>query len=209
MSADRSLLFFWPKLSRRGLVYRNGNKPRRETHPSGEHLSSYNTPHLGTVRRALHRWAPLRSHEVSCVSDKMAVVPQIPESPALLAFDLLQTATASLDRFKVIEASGANDPLYSCDLPFATGSSELGFLIEELSRRPVLLCWCKIARNTERFRDTVAIGRIGSSAIRNMPLQDFLRGTIDRASRVVEEALLFLKGHAPEEIARLLPVIIF
>ncbi len=55
---------------------------------------------------------------------------------------------------------------------------------------------------------TIAIGRIGSSAVRNMPLQDLLRGAIDRASRVVEEQLLLLRGHLPEEIARLLPVII-
>src|SRR6266404_4651117 len=62
--------------------------------------------------------------------------------------------------------------------------------------------------NTQRLRHTIAIGRIGSSAVRNMPLQDFLRGAIDRASRVVEEQLLLLRGHLPEEIARLLPVII-
>jgi hypothetical protein len=55
---------------------------------------------------------------------------------------------------------------------------------------------------------TIAVGRIGSSAIRNMPLQDLLRGAIDRASRVIEEQLLLLRGHLPEEIARLLPVII-
>src|SRR6266404_1052739 len=41
-----------------------------------------------------------------------------------------------------------------------------------------------------------------------MPLQDLLRGAVDRASRVVEEQLLLLRGHLPEEIARLLPVII-
>src|ERR1700730_19240565 len=41
-----------------------------------------------------------------------------------------------------------------------------------------------------------------------MPLQDLRRGTIERASRVVEEQLLLLRGHLPEEIARLLPVII-
>src|SRR5260370_7593374 len=55
---------------------------------------------------------------------------------------------------------------------------------------------------------TIAIGRIGSSAVRNMPLQDLLRGAIYRASRVVEEQLLLLRGHLPEEIALLLPVII-
>ena len=54
----------------------------------------------------------------------------------------------------------------------------------------------------------MAIGRIGSSAVGNMALQDFLRDPIDRASRVVEEQLLLLRGHLPEEIARLLPVII-
>src|SRR6266404_8382660 len=57
-------------------------------------------------------------------------------------------------------------------------------------------------------RHTIAIRRIGSPAVRNMPLQDLLRGAIDRASRVVEEQLLLLRGHLPEEIARLLPVII-
>jgi hypothetical protein len=41
-----------------------------------------------------------------------------------------------------------------------------------------------------------------------MPLQDLLRGAIDRASGVVEEHLLLPRGHLPEEIARLLPVII-
>src|ERR1700754_4097219 len=41
-----------------------------------------------------------------------------------------------------------------------------------------------------------------------MPLQNLLRGAIDRASRVVEEQLLLLRGHLAEEIARLLPVII-
>src|SRR5260370_4294027 len=55
---------------------------------------------------------------------------------------------------------------------------------------------------------TTALGRIGSSAVRNMALQDVLRGAIDRASRVVEEQLLLLRGHLREEIARLLPVII-
>jgi hypothetical protein len=34
------------------------------------------------------------------------------------------------------------------------------------------------------------------------------RGAIDRASRVVEEQLLLLRGHLPEKIARLLPVIV-
>src|SRR5260221_9166130 len=41
-----------------------------------------------------------------------------------------------------------------------------------------------------------------------MPLQDLLRGAIDCASGVVEEQLLLLSGHLPEEIAWLLPVII-
>lgn len=55
----------------------------------------------------------------------------------------------------------------------------------------------------------IAVRRIGSTAVRNMPLLDLLRSTIDRAGRVVEEQLLLLRGHLPEEIARLLPVIIF
>jgi hypothetical protein len=55
---------------------------------------------------------------------------------------------------------------------------------------------------------TIAIGRIGSSAVRNMSLQDLLGGAIDRASGVVEEQLLLLRRHLAEEIARLLPVII-
>src|SRR3984885_13783227 len=42
-----------------------------------------------------------------------------------------------------------------------------------------------------------------------MTTLDFLRCSRDRASRVVEEQLLLLRGHLPEEIARLLPVIIF
>jgi len=37
---------------------------------------------------------------------------------------------------------------------------------------------------------TIAIGRIGSSAVRNMPFQDLLRGALDRAGRVVKEQLL-------------------
>ena len=36
---------------------------------------------------------------------------------------------------------------------------------------------------------TIAIGRIGPSAVRNMRLQDLSRGAVDRASRVVEEQL--------------------
>ena len=55
---------------------------------------------------------------------------------------------------------------------------------------------------------TIAVRRIGCSAGRNMPVQNLLRGAIDRASRVVEEQLLLLRSHLPEEIARLLPVII-
>jgi hypothetical protein len=56
--------------------------------------------------------------------------------------------------------------------------------------------------------NALAISRISSSAVRNMPLQDLLRGTIDRPSRVLEKQPLLLRGHLPEEIARLLPVII-
>src|SRR5260370_8591365 len=52
------------------------------------------------------------------------------------------------------------------------------------------------------------MGWSGSSAVRNMPVQVLRRGAIDRASRVVEEQLLLRRGHLPEEIARLLPVII-
>ena len=54
----------------------------------------------------------------------------------------------------------------------------------------------------------IAIGRIGPAAVRNMPLLDLLRDALHRARRVVEEPLLFLTGHLPEEIAWLLPVII-
>jgi hypothetical protein len=57
-------------------------------------------------------------------------------------------------------------------------------------------------------RHTLAISRIRSSTVRNMPLQDLLRSSLDRASRVVEEQLLLLRGHLAEEIARLRPVII-
>jgi hypothetical protein len=62
--------------------------------------------------------------------------------------------------------------------------------------------------NTKRLRNASTIGRIRSSAVGDMALQDLLRGAIDRASRVVEEQLLLLRSHLPEEIAWLLPVII-
>jgi len=55
---------------------------------------------------------------------------------------------------------------------------------------------------------TIAVARIGSSAVRSMPLQGPLRDASQRASRVVEKQLLLLRGHLPEEIARLLPVIV-
>jgi hypothetical protein len=74
-----------------------------------------------------------------------------------------------------------------------------------------LLCGYKFVLpygNAERFRDASPIVRISSSAVRNMPLQDLLRGAPDRAGRVAEEQLLLLSAHLPEEIARLLPVII-
>jgi hypothetical protein len=58
-------------------------------------------------------------------------------------------------------------------------------------------------------RHAFAIRRISSSAVRNMPLQHLLRGTLDRASRVVEEQFLLLRCHLPKEVARLLPVILF
>src|SRR5438067_537538 len=80
-----------------------------------------------------------------------------------------------------------------------------------LLTRSVLLCRYKFDlpyAHTECFRHALPIGRISSAAVRNMPLLDFLRGAFDRASRVVEEQLLLLRGHFPEEIARLLPVII-
>src|ERR1700737_208319 len=76
----------------------------------------------------------------------------------------------------------------------------------------VLLCRYKFVLpygNAYRFRHTTPIRRIGSSAVGNMPLHDLLRGAIDRASRVAEQPLLLLRGHLPEEITRLLPVIIF
>ena len=57
-------------------------------------------------------------------------------------------------------------------------------------------------------RHALAVGRIRSAAVRHMPLQNLKRRAIDRASGVVEEQLLLLSCHLPEEIARLLPVIV-
>jgi len=55
----------------------------------------------------------------------------------------------------------------------------------------------------------IAIGRIGSSAVRDMTLQDFKRSAMHRASRIVEQQLLLLRSHLAEEMSWLLPVIIF
>jgi hypothetical protein len=58
------------------------------------------------------------------------------------------------------------------------------------------------------FGYTLPVCRVSLRAVRNMPIQDLLRGAIDRASRVIEEQLLLLWRHHPEEISGLLPVII-
>jgi hypothetical protein len=55
---------------------------------------------------------------------------------------------------------------------------------------------------------TITVGGIRSSAVRNMPLKDLLRRTVDCASRIVKEQLLLLGCHLAKEIAWLLPMVV-
>jgi hypothetical protein len=57
------------------------------------------------------------------------------------------------------------------------------------------------------FDYTLSVCRVSLRAVADMTILDFLRCSIDRASRVVEEQLLLLGRHLVEEVARLLPVI--
>jgi hypothetical protein len=62
--------------------------------------------------------------------------------------------------------------------------------------------------DAQRLGDAGAIGGIGLGAVGDMPLLDMLGGLADLAGRVVEQHLLLLRVHLPEQIARLLPVIV-
>src|SRR5882757_3939071 len=56
--------------------------------------------------------------------------------------------------------------------------------------------------------DALAVSRVRLRAVGHMPLLDVLGGLADLAGRVVEQHLLLLRIHLPEQIARLLPVIV-
>jgi hypothetical protein len=58
------------------------------------------------------------------------------------------------------------------------------------------------------FGYTLSVCRVSLRAVADMTILDFLRCSIDRASRVVEEQSLLLGSHLVEKIARLLSVII-
>src|ERR1700722_4266528 len=65
------------------------------------------------------------------------------------------------------------------------------FCINNLLRLFMLL------ERRDGFGDTLSVCRVSLRAVADMPLQDLLGGPIDRASRIVEEQLLLLRGHLP------------
>src|SRR3981081_4414890 len=62
--------------------------------------------------------------------------------------------------------------------------------------------------DAERLRNTRAICGVRLGAIGNMSLLNVPCGAADLTGRVVEQRLLLLLVHFPEQIARLLPVIV-
>src|SRR5438132_10318066 len=74
--------------------------------------------------------------------------------------------------------------------------------------RPMNL-FCRLAEGeAEGTGDALAIGRIGATAIGNVPLLDVQTCIAHRSGGVVEEPLLLGGRHQPEKIARLLPVVV-
>src|SRR3979411_2223527 len=60
----------------------------------------------------------------------------------------------------------------------------------------------------QRLGDAGAVRRIGTGAIGNVPLLDVQPGIAHRARRVLEQRLALSRIYLPEQVARLLPVII-
>ena len=64
------------------------------------------------------------------------------------------------------------------------------------------------AGQAEGAGDTLAVGRVGAQAIGDVPLLDVQACIAHRPGSVIEQHLLLGGRHQPEQIARLLPVII-
>ena len=60
----------------------------------------------------------------------------------------------------------------------------------------------------EGASDAGAVGRIGAQAIGDVALLDVLLRVAHRSRRVLEQHLLLRRRHQPEQIARLLPVVV-
>src|SRR3954453_9140620 len=77
------------------------------------------------------------------------------------------------------------------------------------SHRAGLLRSDHLRNDAQRLNDAGAVGRIRLGAIANVPLLDVQLGVAHRPRRVLEQQLLLLRGHVPEKVAGLLPMVVF
>jgi len=94
--------------------------------------------------------------------------------------------------------------------PFSKGGRIVPPASEDLllGRKLLLLRHNILDFESKGASDAGAVDLIGAQTIGDVPLLDVLPRVAHRAGRVLEQRLLLLRRHQPEQIARLLPVVI-